>query len=317
MERTIVVLAGPTAVGKTEYAVQVAACLNGEVLSADSMQIYKHMDIGSAKPGKDQLDAVAHHLVGEVDPFLEWSAARYQKEAKSRIEQIFSRGKLPVISGGTGLYINALIYNMDFSKAKGNQAIRGELESLLASRGKEALYLRLKEADPEAAERIHPNNIKKIIRAIEVAESTGQGIPAFERSFEKTGDYGCIMIGLNRNREVLYRRIEARVDQMLEAGLVSEVEGLLKMGLTEDYNSMKGIGYKEIIGYLKGRYSLEESIKQMKQNSRNYAKRQMTWFRRYEDMVWFNLTDERDFKENAGEIIGHIRDRLGPGIKGE
>lgn len=306
----IVVIIGPTAVGKTKYAIHVAQKLDGEILSADSMQVYRHMNIGSAKPTEEEMAMVRHHLIGEVDPQDEWTAAEYQKEAKRRIDQMFLRGKLPIICGGTGLYVNSLIYDMDFSTAKEDESLRNELQLLADSIGGQALHERLKKVDPTAAERIHPNNIKKMIRAIEVAETAGKGIPAFDGVFEKEGDYDCIMIGLNMNRQVLYNRIEQRVDAMIEAGLVDEVRMLLGQGLTEDDNSMKGIGYKELIGFLKSEYSLEEAVKRIKQNSRNYAKRQMTWFRRYKDIKWFDLTDVVNFEKSAEDITAYIREKL-------
>lgn len=306
----IVVIIGPTAVGKTKYAIHVAQKLDGEILSADSMQVYRHMNIGSAKPTEEELAMVRHHLIGEVDPQDEWTAAEYQKEAKRRIDQMFLRGKLPIICGGTGLYVNSLIYDMDFSTAKEDESLRNELQLLADSIGGQALHERLKKVDPTAAERIHPNNIKKMIRAIEVAETAGKGIPAFDGVFEKEGDYDCIMIGLNMNRQVLYNRIEQRVDAMIEAGLVDEVRMLLGQGLTEDDNSMKGIGYKELIGFLKSEYSLEEAVKRIKQNSRNYAKRQMTWFRRYKNIKWFDLTDVVNFEKSAEDITAYIREKL-------
>ena len=310
MKKKIVVIIGPTAVGKTKYAIRIAQNLDGEILSADSMQVYEHMNIGSAKPTDEELATVRHHLIGEVDPLQEWSAAEYQKKAKGRIDEMFSRGKLPVICGGTGLYVNSLIYDMDFSTAKGDESLRKELRLLADTMGGQALHDRLTKVDPTAAERIHPNNIKKMIRAIEVAETAGKGIPAFDGVFQKAGDYDSIMIGLNIDRQILYNRIEQRVDAMIEAGLVDEVRMLLARGLTEDHNSMKGIGYKELIGFLQNEYSLEEAVKKIKQNSRNYAKRQMTWFRRYDNIKWFDLTDVVDFEQSAQKVTEYIQSKL-------
>jgi tRNA dimethylallyltransferase len=310
MKRKIVVIVGPTAVGKTKYAIRVAQSLGGEILSADSMQIYRYMDIGSAKPTEEELATVPHHLVGEVNPLQDWSVADYQKEARRRIELIFAKGKLPVVSGGTGLYVNSLIYQMNFSSVKENEELRKELQDIADNRGGQALHDRLKKLDPDAAERIHPNNIKKMIRAIEVVESTGKGIPAFGEAFEKTADYDCIMIGLNRDRQVLYNRIDERVDAMMAAGLLEEVKALLDRGLTENNNSMKGIGYKELVGFLRNEYDLDEAIRRIKQNSRNYAKRQMTWFRRYDTIQWFDLTDDVSFDRSAQQVIDYIRKYL-------
>ena len=310
MKKKIVVIIGPTAVGKTKYAIRIAQNLDGEILSADSMQVYEHMNIGSAKPTDEELAMVRHHLIGEVDPLQEWSAAEYQKKAKGRIDEMFSRGKLPVICGGTGLYVNSLIYDMDFSTAKGDESLRKELRLLADTMGGQALHDRLTKVDPTAAERIHPNNIKKMIRAIEVVETAGKGIPEFDGVFQKSGDYDSIMIGLNIDRQILYNRIEQRVDAMIEAGLVDEVRMLLALGLTEDDNSMKGIGYKELIGFLQNEYSLEEAVKKIKQNSRNYAKRQMTWFRRYDNIKWFDLTDVVDFEQSAQKVTEYIQSKL-------
>ncbi len=315
MTKSIVIIVGPTAVGKTKYAIYTAGCLDGEIISADSMQVYKDMDIGSAKPSQQELKAVRHHLIGEIDPFENWSVADYQREAKSRIADILSRGRLPLVSGGTGLYVNSLIFDMDFAEIKEDEGLRNELQHLADKEGGHALHERLKKIDPEGAKRIHPNNIKKMIRAIEVAESTGRGVAAFERAFVKTRDYKCILVGLNRSRELLYNRIDERVDEMMTAGLLEEVRSLVTRGLSQEHNSMKGIGYKELIEHLSGNCSLEEAIKQIKQNSRNYAKRQMTWFRRYHDIRWFDLDEDKNFLESACEIQEYIRSQLSEGQK--
>lgn len=305
--RKIIALVGPTAVGKTKYAIHAAKKIGGEILSADSMQIYKGMDIGSAKPDSDELKAVPHHMVGEISPFDQWSVADYQREAKKRIEDIFERGKQPIVSGGTGLYVNSLIYEMDFASFKGDAALRTELQNLADRSGGEALYERLRRVDPNAASRLHPNNIKKLIRAIEVAESTGRGVENFNKSFIKNADYESIVIGLNRPRKILYKRIENRVDEMMESGLLEEVKSLMAAGLTEEYNSMKGIGYKELLLYFNGDCSLEEAVNLIKQRSRNYAKRQMTWFRRYDNIKWFNISEGEDLCCTGDEIVEAIR----------
>ncbi|MDI9492977.1 MAG: tRNA (adenosine(37)-N6)-dimethylallyltransferase MiaA [Bacillota bacterium] len=310
MKKKIVVILGPTAVGKTKYAIHVAKNLDGEILSADSMQIYKYMDIGSAKPTKEELAMVPHHLVGEVDPSQDWTVADYQREAKGRIEHIISKGKLPVVSGGTGLYINSLVYEMDFSSVKEDEELRKELQQIAEREGGQALHDRLKKMDPDAAKRIHPNNIKRLIRAIEVVESTGDGIPPFKNAFKKNGDYDCIIIGLNRDRKVLYKRINERVNEMMKAGLLEEVKSLLNMGLAENNISMKAIGYKELIGYLRNEYDLSEAVRLIKKNSRNYAKRQMTWFRRYDSIQWFDITKDIDFEGSVQQIIDYIRKEL-------
>ncbi|GAB1475348.1 tRNA (adenosine(37)-N6)-dimethylallyltransferase MiaA [Bacillota bacterium] len=310
MSGKIVIIVGPTAVGKTKYALNIAASLNGEIISADSMQIYKDMTIGNAKPSQEELAEVPHHLIGEIDPFQSWSVADYQREAKKRIAGIFSRGRLPIVSGGTGLYVNSLIYEMNFADIKEDTNLRKELQDIAGTHGGGYLHARLKKSDPLGAERIHPNNIKKLIRAIEVAESTGQSVGPFERAFVRSRDYDCIIVGLNRSRELLYNRIDERVDAMMAGGLLEEVRGLVARGLTQEYNSMKGIGYKELINHILGKCSLNEAVMQIKQNSRNYAKRQLTWFRRYDDIRWFDLGENENFLECAGEIREYIREGL-------
>lgn len=303
--RTVIFVAGPTAVGKTKYAIEIAKAFQGEIISADSMQIYKYMDIGSAKPSKEELAEAKHYLVDEIDPSVEFSAAEYQLLAKKYIEKVFRENKTPIVSGGTGLYLNSLIYDMDFSVMPKQDRFRKELEQEAKLYGAEHVHDRLKTLDPAAAERIHPNNLKKVIRAIEVVETTGEGIREFQESFIPTKDYDCILIGLTRDREELYRRIDIRVDHLMEAGLVKEIESLLEKGLTEDSISMKGIGYKEIISYLHGEYDLAEAVRLVKQNTRRYAKRQMTWLRRYQDMIWFNLS-EYETEEKALSVIFEV-----------
>lgn len=308
--KKIICICGPTAVGKTEYSIELAKLLDGEIVSADSMQLYKYMDIGSAKPTKEEQAQVPHHLVDLIDPRISFSVAEYQKLAKDAIFDVFSRGKTPVISGGTGLYVHSLIYNMDFSGSPADEGFRKELEEFANEKGAEALHERLRLVDYEAAERIHPNNIKKVIRAIEVAENTDSKVPGFEESFKPTSDYDYVLVGLCRDRENLYNRIDRRVDILMEMGLLDEIKQLTAMGLTESDISMKGIGYKEIIGHLKGEYDLEEAIRLVKRNTRHYAKRQLTWLKRYPEMNWFNLDE---YENNSSkeqllqDMLSHIK----------
>jgi tRNA dimethylallyltransferase len=308
--RNVIFVAGPTAVGKTKYAIEIAKTFQGEIISADSMQIYKFMDIGSAKPTREELAQAKHYLVDEIDPRDEFSVAEYRTLAKSCIEKAFDSGKIPIVSGGTGLYLNSLIYDMDFSVMPKQAGFRQRLEAEAEKFGFEYVHDKLKSLDPAAAARIHPNNLKKVIRAIEVYESTGEGIREFHESFVPTQDYGCILIGLTRDREELYRRIDERVDHLIETGLIEEVKDLLEKGLTEDSISMKGIGYKEMIACLHGEYDLTEAIRLVKRNTHHYAKRQMTWLRRYPDMVWFNLSEYPSDTEAFSDIINAIRSRL-------
>lgn len=289
MNREIIVICGPTAVGKTEYAIRTALNVGGEIVSCDSMQLYKFMDIGSAKPTAEEQSRVKHYLVDQIDPSEPFSAARYQHLAKSAIEEIFAKGKIPVIAGGTGLYLNSLLYDMDFSAPPADEGFRAELYEEAEKSGPEAIFEKLKRLDPDAASRIHPNNVKKVVRAIEAAVH-GEKVKDFSKDLIPCTTYGTYLIGLTRDRQELYERINRRVDILMEAGLVDEVRGLLDRGLTEGDISMKGIGYKEIIGYLSGRYDLETAVELVKKNTRHYAKRQMTWFKRYKNMKWFDIS---------------------------
>ena len=304
--RKIIVVAGPTAVGKTKYAIGTALAFNGEIVSCDSMQLYKYMDIGSAKPTAEEQAAVKHWLVDEIDPKESFSVAKYADMAKSAIENIFSRGKVPVIAGGTGLYLNSLLYEMDFCGAPVDIELRTTLEREVELFGPEYIYNKLKDLEPETAARIHPNNIKKVVRALEGAIN-GRTINNFKNCNRKCKDYDAILIGLTRNRPELYDRINERVDIMVEQGLFYEVEELLKAGLEEDDISMKGIGYKEVIGFFDGLYTRDEAIDLIKKNSRHLAKRQLTWFRRYEDMKWFNLSEYKNDNAALGEIIKWVQ----------
>ena len=297
--RIIPDIVGPTAVGKTKYAVQIARKLNGEIVSADSMQIYRFMDIGSAKPTEEEQAAARHHLVDAVDPREPFSVAQYRHMAKECIEDIFQRDKLPVISGGTGLYVNALIYDMDFSAPPADLEQREKYRKTAEEKGPQYLHDILNDIDPDAAARIHPNNVRKVIRAIEAAKS-GEKIPSFETSFRSTSDYRCILIGLQRDRAELYDRINRRVDQMISDGLEDEIRSLMSMGLSSSDISMKGIGYKEMIDAMNGRITMEEATELIKRNSRRYAKRQMTWFRRYPDIRWFDLSENSEMTCDAG-----------------
>ena len=301
-KKRIIAVAGPTAAGKTEFAIKIAKALDGEVVSCDSMQLYKYMDIGSAKPTREQMAEVPHHLVDMIDPREEFSVAKYQKLAKEAIADIFSRGKTPVICGGTGLYLESLIYDLDFASEPGDPEIREKYYRIAEEEGPEALYALLMEKDPDSAERIHPNNIKRVVRALEAAES-GNPIEDINTAPEKTKDYDADLIGIMRDREELYDRINRRVDMLMEQGLFDEVKGLVEMGLTFDDISMKGIGYKELIGHLNNEYDLGEAVRLIKRNTRHFAKRQMTWFKRYEDMRWFNVSEYESDRECLEDIL--------------
>jgi len=297
--KRIIIIAGPTAVGKTDFSIGVAEHFNGEIVSADSMQIYKFMNIGSAKPTDEEQSRVKHYLVDGVDPRDEYSAAMYCEHAKKAIDHIFSLGKQPVISGGTGLYINTLLYDMDFSSVPNNKDLRLELEKMAELKGNEYVFDELKKIDPEAASTMHANNLKRVIRALEVNRITGKNMASFKRDPIKTKDYDVDFICLNRDRDELYDRINRRVDIMINEGLIEEVEELLKMGLHRNHVSMQGIGYKEVIDFLDGVYSKDRMVELIKRNSRHYAKRQLTWFKRYDEAKWLNLTPYGTNKEKA------------------
>ena len=306
MDIKVIVVAGPTAVGKTEYAIDVANAFDGEIVSCDSMQLYKYMDIGSAKPTPEELSMARHHLVDIIDPREEFSVARYQKLALQAVQDIAERGKMPVISGGTGLYLNSLLYEMDFGGSEKNTEFRKKMENIALTDGPDRLYQMLAERDPATASRLHPNNVKRVIRALESLEQ-GKSISAFECVTKERPGLIADMIALNRDREELYERINTRVDKLVEMGLVDEVKGLMDMGLKASDISMKGIGYKDVIDYLDGNTTLEEAIDTIKKNTRHYAKRQMTWLRRYDNIKWFNLSEYEDETKAKEEIITWLK----------
>lgn len=307
MKKNIVVIAGPTASGKTAAGVEVAKKLSGEVISADSMQIYKFMDIGSAKPTHQEKQGIPHHMIDIVYPDEEFSVALFRSMAGEKISEITSRGNLPIIVGGTGLYINSLIYPYDFTDSSGDTGYREELSSLAIERGNEYVHNMLRDIDPESFIRIHPNNIRRVIRALEVYKNTGKTISEYQKqSKERERDYNTAYIGLTMDRQQLYRRINSRVDKMFEAGLIDEVKALKQMGYTKNMVSMQGIGYKEIFDYLENRCTIEETKEIIKQSSRRYAKRQLTWFRRDENIYWVEVDKYPSINEITEKIIDYI-----------
>jgi len=309
VKRTIIVIAGPTAVGKTAVSIQVARGIHGQIVSCDSMQLYKYMDIGSAKPTKDQLEMVPHHLIDTIDPKEAFSVVRYQQLAKAAINQIFTQHQTPIITGGTGLYLNSLLYDMDFGANPGDADYRNHLFDIANTQGNEALFARLIDVDPKAAERIHPNNVKRVVRAMEAFRFNGTGLADFASVNKKTQDYDAILIGLTRDRPELYQRIEERVDLLMEEGLLDEVKFLRTMGFTSADIAMKGIGYKELLDYLDGNYDLPMALDLIKKNTRHYAKRQMTWFKRYPDMQWFNLSADETEEQTMEKIMSWLNKR--------
>lgn len=299
MKKPIVVLTGPTAVGKTELSIQLAKAIGGEIISADSMQVYKYMDIGSAKITPEEMDGVRHYLVDELEPFDEFHVVKFQEYAQKYLNEIYAHGKIPIIAGGTGFYIQALLNDIDFTEQESDSAYRKELDALAEEHGNQYLHDRLKEVDPESAEAIHPNNRKRVIRALEFYQETGRKISEHNAKEQKrTSPYNFAYFVLNDERSHLYKRIDARVDKMIEDGLEAEVRRLKEMGCTKDMVAMQGIGYKEMLSYLDGSYSLEEAVYIIKRETRHFAKRQITWFKRERDVIWLNK-NEFDYKNEA------------------
>lgn len=306
MKPKVIIILGPTAVGKTKLSIDLAKKLNTEIVSADSMQIYKYMDIGTAKPTEEEMSGIKHYMIDEIDPVIEFSVAQYKELAQNYLDEIISQGKTPIVVGGTGLYINSLIYNIQFSESINDPEYRAQLLNLAASKGNEYLHSLLAEVDPESTQRLHSNDVKRIIRALEVYRVTGKTMTYhYSVSRLNPSKYDFILVGLSMDREVLYKRINKRVDIMLDQGLVEEVKALLEKGYTKNLTSMQGIGYKEIINYLEGNCSLDEAIETIKQESRRYAKRQFTWFRRIEEIKWFDVTgiDYEKFFKKVYEYI--------------
>ncbi|MBP8799386.1 MAG: tRNA (adenosine(37)-N6)-dimethylallyltransferase MiaA [Roseburia sp.] len=299
MKKPIVVLTGPTAVGKTELSIQLAKVIGGEIISADSMQVYKYMDVGSAKITPEEMDGVRHYLVDELEPFDEFHVVKFQEYAQKYLNEIYAHGKIPIIAGGTGFYIQALLNDIDFTEQESDSAYRKELEALAEEHGNQYLHDRLKEVDPESAEAIHPNNRKRVIRALEFYQETGRKISEHNAKEQmRTSPYNFAYFVLNDERSHLYKRIDARVDKMIEDGLEAEVRRLKEMGCTKDMVAMQGIGYKEMLSYLDGSYSLEEAVYIIKRETRHFAKRQITWFKRERDVIWLNK-NEFDYKNEA------------------
>jgi tRNA dimethylallyltransferase len=286
----LVVIVGPTAVGKTELSLELAEQFCGEIISGDSMQVYRGMDIGTAKATPEELARVPHHLIDIIDPDQDYSVALFQEAATRLITEINQRGRLPFIVGGTGLYIESVTHRFQFAQAEQDPELRERLQRLAEMEGVEALHRRLAQIDPLTAERLHPNDVKRVIRAIEIFELTGQKMSDYQLRASQS-PYDLLMIGLTMDREKLYERINLRVDRMIEAGLVEEVRQLLDRGYDPSLTSMQGLGYKELVPYLYGEITLEKAINDIKQRTRHFAKRQLSWFRRMSEIQWFDVTD--------------------------
>ena len=301
MKKPLVVLTGPTAVGKTKLSISLAKALNGEIISADSMQVYKYMDIGSAKILPGEMDGVVHYLVDELLPSEEFHIVKFQEMAKQAMDTIYKKGKIPVIVGGTGFYIQAITRDIDFTQAEQEDHYRRELEMLAREKGAEYLHEMLARVDEKSAEQIHANNVKRVIRALEFYHQNGFPISRHnEEQKERTSPYNLAYFVLNAPRELLYERIDRRVDEMMEEGLVDEVKKLREMGCHRGMVSMQGLGYKEILAYLEGDYSLDEAVRILKRDTRHFAKRQLTWFRREPDVIW---TQKDEFAYDDEKIL--------------
>lgn len=299
MKKPLIILTGPTAVGKTSLSLKLARQIGGEIISADSMQVYKHMDIGSAKVMPEEREGIPHYLIDECEPWEEFHIVRFQQAAKKCMEQIYSHGNIPILVGGTGFYIQSVLYDIDFSNQDSNPEYRSKLEEIAENKGNHFLHAMLQQVDAKAAEEIHANNRKRLIRALEYHHITGQKISEHnEAQREKESPYNFLYLVLNDRRDLLYEKIEKRVDQMMEQGLLQEVKKLKEMGCTRDMVSMQGLGYKELIDYLDGKCSLEEAVYIIKRDTRHFAKRQITWFKRERDVTWINKYDFH-YDENA------------------
>ena len=299
MKKPLIVLTGPTAVGKTSLSISLAKAVNGEIISADSMQVYKGMDIGSAKIRKEEMQGVTHYLVDILEPEV-----KFQELAKAALEEIYAKGKIPILVGGTGFYIQAVTRDIDFTQAEQETSYREELEQFAKEKGAEYLHEKLREVDSKSAENIHANNVKRVIRALEFYHQNGTPISEHnEEQKQQTSPYNLAYFVLTAPREILYERIDRRVDQMMEEGLLEEVKSLRERGCHRGMVSMQGLGYKEILAYLEGEYPLEEAVRILKRDTRHFAKRQLTWFRREQDVIW---VDKEQFHWNEAEILEYM-----------
>lgn len=308
-KQNLLVIIGPTAVGKTRLSIEMAKRFNGEIISGDSMQIYRGMDIGTAKITKAEMAGIPHHLLDIKDPQENFSVAEFQLLVRAKITEIAKKGKLPIIVGGTGLYIQSVIYDYQFSDVSGDEAYRLLLENRAKEIGNEGLHKELSAVDPESAVQIHPNNLRRMIRALEIYHLTGKTMTEYQRGQKPELLYNTALVGLTMDRDQLYERINDRVDLMLKEGLLEEVTGLYKQGL-KGCQSIQAIGYKEIFDYLDGTIRLEQAIENLKQNSRRYAKRQLTWFRNKMDVQWFEMTNVNDFSKKILEISQYVEGKL-------
>ena len=298
-KKPLVVLTGPTAVGKTGLSIRLAKAAGGEIISADSMQVYQYMDIGSAKIKKEEMAGVPHYLIDILEPSVAFNVVTFQKLCRQAMDTIYANGRIPILTGGTGFYIQAVLYDIDFAENEEDDTYRDTLAALAEREGAQYLHDMLKKADPKAAAAIHPNNIKRVIRALEFHRQTGMFISEHnETERQKESPYAAAYFVLNDDRSKLYAQIEKRVDDMLAEGLVEEVRRLKDMGCKRGMVSMQGLGYKEIFAFLDGECSLEEAVYRIKRDTRHFAKRQLTWFKREKNVIWVNKPDF-DYDDDA------------------
>lgn len=306
MKERLLVIVGPTAVGKSDLSIRLAKRFNGEIISGDSMQIYRGLDIGTAKVTKEEMQGIPHYMIDIKEPHESFSVSEFQQEARKYISEINRKGKLPILVGGTGLYVQAVTYDYRFTKVGADQKLRNELEQYAEQYGNEALHRKLKNVDPASFETIHPNNRKRVIRALEVIELTGKPFSSYKQK-QLEPVYEAIFVGLSMERKKLYARINARVDKMIENGLIEEAYRLYQQNL-RDTQAAQAIGYKELFDYFDGKLSKEEAIELLKRNSRKYAKRQYTWFQNKMEIKWFDVTEDRDKK--IEEIFQYVAGKL-------
>ncbi len=308
--RPLIILTGPTAVGKTELSINLAKIIGGEIISADSMQVYRKMDIGTAKILPTEMKGVPHYLIDVLDPSEDFNVVIFQKMAKEALETIYMKGKIPIVVGGTGFYIQALLYDIDFAENSGESEIRKQLEQTLKKKGAEYLHAELKRIDPDSAKAIHANNSKRVIRAIEYYKQTGEQISKHnEEQKNRLSAYNSAYFVLTNDRKVLYERINTRIDQMFKEGLLEEVKALKDAGYTRDLVSMQGLGYKELLAYLDGEITLEEAIYILKRDTRHFAKRQLTWFKRERDVIMIEKDILTDTNEQLDAILKVLKNR--------
>ncbi|MDP1508585.1 tRNA (adenosine(37)-N6)-dimethylallyltransferase MiaA [Paenibacillus sp. CMAA1739] len=298
----LLVLVGPTAVGKTKLSIEMARHFDAEIISGDSMQVYRHMDIGTAKISEQEMKGIKHHLIDIHEPEYPYSVAQFQEDCRRLIPDIQSRGKLPFIVGGTGLYVESVCYEYKFSEVGADEAFRQEQLDYADQFGADALHARLQAVDPESALRLHPNDRRRVVRALEIYHVSGTTLSSQLANQKKESPYQLCIVGLTMDRQMLYKRIEDRIDGMLDQGLVAEVTSLMERGVRSDAISMQGLGYKEISSYLRGEVSLEEAVTWLKRDTRHFAKRQLSWFRHMKDIQWVDVTDYENFSAHAARI---------------